>query len=82
MEGRSLNGGSHSKALEDIWMEGAWVSVGGRQGSVEAMPGSAFLLFAKSRREEVKEKHPEVDGTGITKLLGQEWKKLSEEAKQ
>ena len=49
---------------------------------MEAMPGSAFLLFAKSRREEVKEKHPEVDGTGITKLLGQEWKKLSEEAKQ
>jgi hypothetical protein len=46
------------------------------------MPKSAFLLFSQAKREEVQGKHPEVNGVGVTKILGQEWKKLSEEEKQ
>ena len=34
-------------------------------------------MFANAKRGEVKDQHSELDGTGITKLLGQEWKKLS-----
>ena len=64
-----------------------WGFEGWRRGALKGecgrwrMPGSAFLLFANAKRGEVKEQHPELEGTGITKLLGQEWKKLSHEEK-
>jgi hypothetical protein len=48
----------------------------------EEMPKSAFLLYSQAKREEVKGKHPGVDGVGVTKILGEEWKKLSAAEKQ
>jgi HMG box factor len=46
------------------------------------MPKSAFLLYSQAKREEVKGKHPGLDVVGVTKMLGEEWRKLSEEEKQ
>ena len=42
---------------------------------------NAFLFFCQGERPVLKAKYPELKGTEITKKLGEEWKKLSDEEK-
>lgn len=43
---------------------------------------SAYILFCSSKRGEIKENNPDLDPRDITRLLGAEWKKLSDEEKK
>lgn len=44
-------------------------------------PMNAFLLFCKTQRSLVREKYPNLENRGITKILGDEWTKLDKEQK-
>lgn len=44
-------------------------------------PMNAFLLFCKRQRSQVKEKYPNLENRGITKILGDWWSKLDKEQK-
>lgn len=41
-------------------------------------PLSAYILFCKDRRAQIKESHPEYKVTDITKALGEQWKSISD----
>ncbi|MFN9900651.1 MAG: HMG-box domain-containing protein [bacterium] len=41
-------------------------------------PLSAYMLFNNHRRPVLKEEYPEYSVPDISKLIGEEWKKLSE----
>lgn len=43
---------------------------------------SAYLHFAASRREELKKENPSLKITEMSKIIGNEWKELSEDEKQ
>jgi hypothetical protein len=42
---------------------------------------SAFLLYSKKKRQEIKKENPHLKTTEISRMLGQLWKKLPEEDK-
>lgn len=42
---------------------------------------SGFLFFSQIRRSELKAEYPELKNTDISKLLGEEWKKMSDDIK-
>ena len=42
------------------------------------MPVSAYMLFSNSKRDEVKAKNPGAGVPQMGKLLGEQWRKLSE----
>lgn len=44
-------------------------------------PMNAFLLFCKRQRSLVREKYPNLENRGITKILGDWWSKLDKEQK-
>jgi hypothetical protein len=44
-------------------------------------PMNAFLLFCKRQRSLVKEKYPNLENRGVTKILGDWWSKLDKEQK-
>lgn len=44
-------------------------------------PMNAFLLFCKRQRSLVREKYPNLENRGITKILGDRWSKLDKEQK-
>lgn len=44
-------------------------------------PLSAFFRFCKERRPELKLEHPEASAKEIAKMLGEEWRSLSESTK-
>ena len=43
---------------------------------------SGFILYSMENRDKLKEKNPEMKFTDISKLLGQNWKSLSDEEKE
>ncbi|CAG8728987.1 4486_t:CDS:2, partial [Acaulospora morrowiae] len=45
-------------------------------------PANAYLLFSNIKRKEIKDKNPNVDAKGIITLIGEAWRKLSEEEKK
>ena len=45
-------------------------------------PPTAFFLFAKERRSEIKERFPEARVTDVAKILGNEWKNLATSERQ
>jgi len=45
-------------------------------------PGSAFMFYLVSQRDDAKKKNPGLKLTELLKLLGQNWKELSESDKQ
>jgi len=50
-------------------------------GTEQKRPMNAFLLFCKRQRSLVREKYPNLENRGITKILGDEWTKLDKEQK-
>eukprot|EP01156_Anaeramoeba_ignava_P021805 Anaeramoba_ignava/c19779_g2_i1.p1 GENE.c19779_g2_i1~~c19779_g2_i1.p1 ORF type:complete len:162 (+),score=75.13 c19779_g2_i1:65-550(+) len=44
-------------------------------------PLNAYFLFAQDCRPRIKEQNPEIKGSEITKMIGQEWKNLPQEQK-
>lgn len=42
---------------------------------------SAFLLFSIKKRKELKEQNPDLKNTEISRMLGEEWRKTSEQEK-
>ena len=44
-------------------------------------PLNAFMMFAGERRKQIKKENSELKVTEISKLLGQEWKAMSEDEK-
>jgi upstream-binding transcription factor len=42
---------------------------------------TAYNLFSKEKRAEVKEEHPEMKGTDVTKVVGQMWKLQTDKTK-
>lgn len=49
-----------------------------RYSSAPKKPESGYLLFCKDNRGKMKEKHPDMDNTEITKQLGKKWHSLVE----
>jgi HMG (high mobility group) box len=49
-----------------------------RDSSAPKKPESGYLLFCKDNRGKMKEKHPDMDNTEITKQLGKKWHSLVE----
>jgi high mobility group protein B2 len=45
-------------------------------------PMSAFLHFSQSRRQEIKDKHPNIKNTEISRVLGEIWRNSSDEEKR
>lgn len=45
-------------------------------------PKSGFMFFSQERRKTLKEEQPNVSITDASKIIGAEWKKLSEEDKR
>ncbi|XP_046362337.1 high mobility group protein 20A-like isoform X1 [Haliotis rufescens] len=45
-------------------------------------PMTGYVLYAIERRQEIKESHPEIMFSDVTKILGQEWSSMSPEKKQ
>jgi len=45
-------------------------------------PQSAYFLYLSERRTQLKTSDPDKKVTEVSKLIGQEWKKLSDEAKK
>jgi structure-specific recognition protein 1 len=43
---------------------------------------SAYIFFCNHKRAELKAKHPDMFTADLTKKLGEEWKKLSADAKK
>ncbi|KAG0044817.1 hypothetical protein BGZ83_009913 [Gryganskiella cystojenkinii] len=45
-------------------------------------PRNSYIFFTLMKRDDIKKKHPEFKPTEITKMLGEEWQKLSEAEKE
>ncbi|KAG0039260.1 hypothetical protein BGZ82_008992 [Podila clonocystis] len=45
-------------------------------------PRNSYIFFTLMKRDDIKKKHPEFKPTEITKMLGEEWQKLSETEKE
>lgn len=45
-------------------------------------PKSGFMFFSQERRKTLKEEQPTVSLTDASKIIGAEWKKLTEEDKR
>ncbi|KAG0204856.1 Non-histone chromosomal protein 6 [Mortierella sp. GBA30] len=45
-------------------------------------PRNSYIFFTLMKRDDIKKKHPEFKPTEITKMLGEEWQKLSESEKE
>ena len=45
-------------------------------------PPTAFFLFAKERRSQIKERFPEAKVTDVAKILGDEWKNIATSERQ
>ena len=45
-------------------------------------PKSGFMFFSQERRKTLKEEQPNVSITDASKIIGAEWKKLTEEEKR
>ena len=41
-------------------------------------PASAYILFGKAKREEIKKENPDLDGKEITKKIAEAWKEYKE----
>jgi len=50
--------------------------------SAPKRPMSAFLYFSQARRKDIKEKNPEMRNTEISRELGKEWRKVSEDVRK
>ncbi|GFO42025.1 high mobility group protein 20a [Plakobranchus ocellatus] len=45
-------------------------------------PVTGYVLYAMDRRKEIKESHPEIAFSEVTKILGQEWSTMAHDVKQ
>ncbi|KAF8963998.1 hypothetical protein BGZ46_000840 [Entomortierella lignicola] len=45
-------------------------------------PRNSYIFFTLMKRDDIKKKHPEFKPTEITKMLGEEWQKLSDSEKE
>lgn len=54
---------------------------GTNNNTEQKRPMNAFLLFCKRQRSLVREKYPNLENRGITKILGDWWSKLDKEQK-
>ncbi|OAQ33669.1 hypothetical protein K457DRAFT_68351 [Linnemannia elongata AG-77] len=45
-------------------------------------PRNSYIFFTLMKRDDIKKKHPGFKPTEITKMLGEEWQKLSETEKE
>ncbi|KAG0265372.1 Non-histone chromosomal protein 6 [Actinomortierella ambigua] len=45
-------------------------------------PRNSYIFFTLMKRDDIKKKHPEFKPTEITKMLGEEWQKLSDAEKE
>ena len=45
-------------------------------------PPTAFFLFAKDRRPQIKAEQPEAKVTDVAKILGEEWRGLADNSKR
>lgn len=50
--------------------------------SAPKRPMSAFLYFSQGRRQHIKEKHPEMKNTEVSRLLGEQWRNATDEERK
>ncbi len=50
--------------------------------SAPKRPMSAFLYFSQGRRQQIKDKNPEMKNTEVSRLLGEQWRNASEEERR